>query len=315
MRVQWQGEDEIPVAQLGRRTEIHRRSTAKVSTPNGCAPSRSKLRPRGGGERFKPHPARPSKTLKRLFQDAGIAGVRAWPIAAVMARRRADFRRRPRRRRALHRPRRRTHRIEWEPDASLIEGILKRCKHVASAHSYNRAPLRPRSDRIAISMALIVHKYGGTSVGSVDRINNVAHRLEKWHRAGHQLVVVVSAMSGETNRLIGLAKQVQQNPDRARARRRRVDRRAGHRRPAGDGAARARAEGKELHRAASARADRQRVQQGAHPEYRREENSRRPATAERSSSSPDFRASTSTATSRRSAAAAPTPRPSRWPRR
>ncbi|MBA3254842.1 MAG: aspartate kinase [Pseudomonadota bacterium] len=62
-------------------------------------------------------------------------------------------------------------------------------------------------------MALIVHKYGGTSVGSVDRIEKVAHRLEKWHRAGHQLVVVVSAMSGETNRLISLAKEVQQNPD------------------------------------------------------------------------------------------------------
>jgi aspartate kinase len=62
-------------------------------------------------------------------------------------------------------------------------------------------------------MALIVHKYGGTSVGSVDRIKNVARRLEKWHKAGHQLVVVVSAMSGETNRLLGLAKEVQASPD------------------------------------------------------------------------------------------------------
>ena len=62
-------------------------------------------------------------------------------------------------------------------------------------------------------MALIVHKYGGTSVGSVDRIANVARRLEKWQRAGHQLVVVVSAMSGETDRLINLAKTVQQYPD------------------------------------------------------------------------------------------------------
>ena len=62
-------------------------------------------------------------------------------------------------------------------------------------------------------MALIVHKYGGTSVGSVERIVNVARRLEKWHRAGHQLVVVVSAMSGETNRLIDLARKVQRNPD------------------------------------------------------------------------------------------------------
>src|SRR5512139_149304 len=62
-------------------------------------------------------------------------------------------------------------------------------------------------------MALIVHKYGGTSVGSVERIRNVARRLEKWHRAGHQLVVVVSAMSGETNKLIALAKEIQANPD------------------------------------------------------------------------------------------------------
>ena len=62
-------------------------------------------------------------------------------------------------------------------------------------------------------MALIVHKYGGTSVGSVERIANVAQRLKKWQRAGHQLVVVVSAMSGETDRLINLAKRVQPNPN------------------------------------------------------------------------------------------------------
>jgi aspartate kinase len=62
-------------------------------------------------------------------------------------------------------------------------------------------------------MALIVHKYGGTSVGSVDRIRNVARRIAKWSRAGHQVVVVVSAMSGETNRLIGLAKEIQASPD------------------------------------------------------------------------------------------------------
>jgi aspartate kinase len=62
-------------------------------------------------------------------------------------------------------------------------------------------------------MALIVHKYGGTSVGSVERIKNVARRVAKWQRAGHQMVVVASAMSGETNRLIALAKEVQPNPD------------------------------------------------------------------------------------------------------
>jgi aspartate kinase len=62
-------------------------------------------------------------------------------------------------------------------------------------------------------MALIVHKYGGTSMGSVERIKNVAQRVAKWHAAGHQMVVVPSAMSGETNRLIGLAKEIQAQPD------------------------------------------------------------------------------------------------------
>ena len=57
-------------------------------------------------------------------------------------------------------------------------------------------------------MALIVHKYGGTSMGSTDRIRNVAKRVAKWARAGHQMVVVPSAMSGETNRLLGLAKEL-----------------------------------------------------------------------------------------------------------
>jgi len=62
-------------------------------------------------------------------------------------------------------------------------------------------------------MALIVHKYGGTSMGSVERIKNVAARVAKWHRAGYNMVVVPSAMSGETNRLIGLAKEIQSQPD------------------------------------------------------------------------------------------------------
>ena len=57
-------------------------------------------------------------------------------------------------------------------------------------------------------MALIVHKYGGTSMGSTERIGNVAKRVAKWMRAGHQVVVVPSAMSGETNRLLGLAKEI-----------------------------------------------------------------------------------------------------------
>ncbi len=62
-------------------------------------------------------------------------------------------------------------------------------------------------------MALIVQKYGGTSVGSPERIKNVAQRVAKYKAQGHQVVVVVSAMSGETNKLIALAHQIQKHPD------------------------------------------------------------------------------------------------------
>jgi aspartate kinase len=62
-------------------------------------------------------------------------------------------------------------------------------------------------------MALIVQKYGGTSVGSPERIKAVARRVAKWRRAGHDVVLAVSAMSGETNRLLGLAKEIQAQPD------------------------------------------------------------------------------------------------------
>ena len=62
-------------------------------------------------------------------------------------------------------------------------------------------------------MALIVQKYGGTSVGSVDRIKAVARRVARWKAKGHQIVVVPSAMAGETNRLIGLAREIQAIPD------------------------------------------------------------------------------------------------------
>ncbi|HNJ75665.1 MAG: aspartate kinase [Rhodocyclaceae bacterium] len=62
-------------------------------------------------------------------------------------------------------------------------------------------------------MALIVQKYGGTSVGSPDRIKNVAKRVARWKAMGHDVVVVPSAMSGETNRLIALAKEIMPSPD------------------------------------------------------------------------------------------------------
>ncbi len=62
-------------------------------------------------------------------------------------------------------------------------------------------------------MSLIVQKFGGTSVGSTERIKNVAKRVARWKAQGHRLVVVPSAMSGETNRLIALAKEISPQPD------------------------------------------------------------------------------------------------------
>ena len=62
-------------------------------------------------------------------------------------------------------------------------------------------------------MSLLVQKYGGTSVGSVERIEAVAEKVGKFRDQGHDMVIVVSAMSGETNRLIDLAKNIQATPD------------------------------------------------------------------------------------------------------
>lgn len=62
-------------------------------------------------------------------------------------------------------------------------------------------------------MALIVQKFGGTSVGSIERIQQIAKKIKTFKEAGHDLVIVVSAMSGETNRLLGLAKQMSAKPN------------------------------------------------------------------------------------------------------
>jgi aspartate kinase len=62
-------------------------------------------------------------------------------------------------------------------------------------------------------MALLVQKYGGTSVGTIEKIQHVASQIEKAHRDGHQLVVVLSAMSGETDRLWKLAHEIAEHPD------------------------------------------------------------------------------------------------------
>ena len=62
-------------------------------------------------------------------------------------------------------------------------------------------------------MALVVQKYGGTSVGSIEKIRNVAQRVLEYHKEGNQLVVVLSAMAGQTDGLIKLARQVCEDPD------------------------------------------------------------------------------------------------------
>ena len=76
----------------------------------------------------------------------------------------------------------------------------------------NRVKYAPFGFDTTRTMALIVQKYGGTSVGSVERIGAVADRVARFKSEGHDVVVVVSAMSGETNRLLGLAKEIQANP-------------------------------------------------------------------------------------------------------
>ena len=63
-------------------------------------------------------------------------------------------------------------------------------------------------------MHRLVHKYGGTSLASIARIKNVADRVAKWREIVPEIVVVVSAMAGETNRLIGLGKSLSENPNR-----------------------------------------------------------------------------------------------------
>jgi len=62
-------------------------------------------------------------------------------------------------------------------------------------------------------MALIVQKYGGTSVGTVERIQNVARRVAKTFDDGNEVIVIVSAMAGETNRLVALANEISEIPD------------------------------------------------------------------------------------------------------
>ena len=164
------------------------------------------------------------------------------------------------------------------------------------------------------AMALIVHKYGGTSMGSTERIRSVAKRVAKWARAGHQMVVVPSAMSGETNRLLGLARELAPADHE-----RRIRTRARHAspRPASrcrSGCWRSPCRPRAWPRSATpAGRCRSRPTPPTPRRASRASTTRACAPTSRpgaSSSSPASRAWTRRATSRRSAAAAPTPRPS-----
>ena len=130
-------------------------------------------------------------------------------------------------------------------------------------------------------MALIVQKYGGTSVGTTERIKNVARRVAHYRKQGHQVVVVVSAMSGETNRLLGARQGDLRQPD---PRELDVIAATGEQVTIGLLAIALQElgiEARELHRRPGAHPDRQRVHQGAHPRHRRG-NMRRDLTRARS---------------------------------
>ena len=124
---------------------------------------------------------------------------------------------------------------------------------------------------------LIVQKYGGTSVGSIERIRAVARRCLATQRQGHNVVVIVSAMSGETNRLLGLAKQIADIPDE-----RELDVIASTGEQVSVGLRRARHPGGGRQGGLDARApgphpDRQRVRPRPHPGHRRPRHQRRAA--------------------------------------
>ena len=117
---QWQAEDEIPVASWGGVLKFTVVS-GEGFDPDWLRAEPLEVRPRGGGERFKPHPTRPSKTLKRLFQDAGIAEFERGRLPLLwrdgeliyVAGLGADVRFTDRNGERIV--------IEWEPDASLLE--------------------------------------------------------------------------------------------------------------------------------------------------------------------------------------------------
>ena len=166
-------------------------------------------------------------------------------------------------------------------------------------------------------MARLVMKFGGTSVADIERIRNVARHVKREVDAGHEVAVVVSAMSGTTNELVAWCREAAALHDAARIRRRGRLRRAGHRRPAGH-----RAAGDGRHRAllaglAGADPDLRRARLGAHRRHRRRRADQALQGARRGRGDRRLpgRCTRRPAASPRSAAAAPTPRRSRSPPR
>ena len=145
------------------------------------------------------------------------------------------------------------------------------CIRAFSARRCHQARGRPvRSTRTRrSSMARLVMKFGGTSVADIDRIRNVARHVKREVDAGHEVAVVVSAMSGKTNELVGLVPRGRAAARRPRIRRRRRLRRAGHLRPAGHRAGRHGHQRPLLAGLADSDPDHQRARLRPHPGHQR----------------------------------------------
>ncbi len=258
-------------------------------------------------------PRTPPRSLKKQFQAAGVPAWQRDGAVALCCGRPLAVRARPGHRRACAGG-------AWRSAGARWRGVRSGLQLAPGGPQARRYNARFSPARIpALAMALIVHKYGGTSMGSTERIRNVAKRVAKWARAGHQMVVVPSAMSGETNRLLGLAKELRPSARPPRCMRELdmiaatgeqvsvglLAHRAAGRRPGGG----------ELRRLAGADRHRHGLHQGAHREHRRRARARRPGRRQgrhhhrlpgRRRRRPHHHAR---------AAAAPTPRRWRWPRR
>ncbi len=162
-------------------------------------------------------------------------------------------------------------------------------------------------------MALIVQKFGGTSVADATKIRAAAARAVAAKRAGNQVVMVVSARGHKTDELIELAAEVSATPSPREMDMLLATGRAGIGRPDGDGHPGPGRAGRQPHGRPDRHRDRFDAHQGPHSQRSTPSGFAASSTPEKSSSPPVFRGSTTTSTSRRWAAAAATRRPRPWP--